>query len=53
MQYATGLGLTCDELLAEQSFTLGTPFKERTEGKRFLEHVEDGDTVLIMMAKWQ
>jgi DNA invertase Pin-like site-specific DNA recombinase len=50
--YAKGLGGMCEELLVEQSFSPATPLQERTEGKRLLENVQDGDTVLIMKAKW-
>jgi DNA invertase Pin-like site-specific DNA recombinase len=50
--YAKNLGLKCDELLVEQSFTPVIPLQERTQGERLLENVQDGDTVLIMKAKW-
>lgn len=50
--YAKGLGCRCDELLVEHSFATSTPLQERTEGKRLLENVQAGDTVLVMMAKW-
>jgi DNA invertase Pin-like site-specific DNA recombinase len=50
--YAKGLGRRCDELLVEQSFSPATILQERTEGKRLLENVQNGDTVLVMKAKW-
>lgn len=51
-QYAKELGTFCDELLVEQSFSSATILQERTEGKALLEHVQDGDSILVMKAKW-
>jgi len=35
--YATGLGLSCDEILIEQNFSLATILLERTEGRHLVE----------------
>jgi len=50
--YADGLNLSCDELLVEESYSAAVPFQERTEGARMLDHVQSGDTILVMQAKW-
>lgn len=50
--YAQKLNLSCDELLIEQSFAPVIPLLERNEGRRMLENVHRGDTILVMEAKW-
>lgn len=51
-EYAGELGVRLDELLVEQSYSQETPFVERTEGRRLLEHVQEGDTVFTANASW-
>ncbi len=51
-KYAQKLDLSCDELLVEQFFALPVPFLERDEGRRLLESVKPGDTILVMEARW-
>ncbi|MBU1140694.1 MAG: recombinase family protein [Proteobacteria bacterium] len=51
-EYAGGLGLSCDELLVEQSYSSTVPLLERDEGKRLLNNVQEGDTILVMKAEW-
>ncbi len=51
-EYAGETGLQIDELLVEQSYSPGTPFMERGEGKRLLENVQAGDMVFTTRAKW-
>jgi DNA invertase Pin-like site-specific DNA recombinase len=51
-KYAQNLELSCDELLVEQSFASSVPLPERNEGRRMLQNVEIGDTILVMKAKW-
>jgi len=50
--YAQKLNLSCDELLVEQSFALVVPLAERNEGRKMLDNVQRGDTIIVMQAKW-
>ena len=50
--YAQKLDLSCDELLVEQSFASVVPLSERIEGRRMLQNVQRGDTILVMQARW-
>ncbi len=50
--YATGLGLSCDEILIEQNFSLATILLERTEGRHLVENIQNGDVVITMRAEW-
>ncbi len=51
-EYAGNLGKVCDELLVEQSFSAGTAFMDRKEGKRLLENVVSGDVIIVMKTMW-
>jgi DNA invertase Pin-like site-specific DNA recombinase len=51
-KYAQKLNLFCDELLVEESFASDVPLLERIEGRRMIENVQKGDTILVMQAKW-
>ena len=50
--YAQNLNMSCDELLIEQAFSLIVPLADRIEGRKMLENVQRGDTILVMQAKW-
>ncbi len=50
--YTQKLDLSCDELLVEQSFALVVPLAERNEGRKMLDNVQRGDTIIVMQAKW-
>ena len=50
--YAKKLNLSCDELLVEESFASVIPVLERIEGRRMLQNVQRGDTILVMQARW-
>ncbi len=51
-EYAETLGLECDELLVEQLFSDSVPLRERIEGKKLLEHIQEGDTILTLKVRW-
>ncbi len=51
-EYARGMGKVCEELLVEESFAGSSIFQERTEGKRLLDNVADGDSIITLKAMW-
>ncbi len=51
-EYSVSIGQNCEELLVEQSFSSSTAFQERSEGKKLLANVQEGDLVLVAQVKW-
>lgn len=51
-EYSVGIGQHCEELLVEQDFSSSISFQERSEGKKLLANVQEGDLVLVAQVKW-
>jgi DNA invertase Pin-like site-specific DNA recombinase len=51
-EYMAEMGRCCEELLVEESFSASTAFHERSEGKKIIENIEEGDLVVVVRVQW-
>ncbi len=46
------LGMELDDLYVEEGASLKSPFKGRVAGKALFQHVQAGDTILVLQCQW-
>lgn len=51
-EYTAELGLHCEELLVEKSCQASSAFYERSEGKKIIENMQEGDLVVAVQVQW-